>query len=284
MAEFANAEAARLSGEPVRFSFGRNWKKFLADVSDSQLAVAAESLSESFEGAPLAGHSFLDVGCGSGIFSLCASRAGARRVVSVDIDPNSVACAAELHVREGRPSSWSVRCGSVLSSTVVESLPVSDRVYCWGTLHHTGAMWSALEILATRVAPGGLLCVALYNAPGHPKLHMRLKRTYNRAPRLVRLLMVSAYASFLIAVESFGRQQRRRGGIQSPWRYVAEYRRSSRGMSFWRDMEDWLGGLPCEFADKDEVTGRAEALGLEVVRVLERPPGCNNEYLLRRVA
>ncbi len=47
----------------------------------------------------LAGNSFLDVGSGSGLFSLAAMRLGADRVHSFDYDPQSVGCTKELKRR-----------------------------------------------------------------------------------------------------------------------------------------------------------------------------------------
>jgi 2-polyprenyl-3-methyl-5-hydroxy-6-metoxy-1,4-benzoquinol methylase len=38
-----------------------------------------------------------------------------------------------------------------------------DVVYSWGVLHHTGAMWKALENAALPVRPGGLLSISIYN-------------------------------------------------------------------------------------------------------------------------
>ena len=52
---------------------------------------------------PLHGKSFLEVGCGSGVVALCASRAGAE-VTAVDVNPEAVRCTTanaarnELHV------------------------------------------------------------------------------------------------------------------------------------------------------------------------------------------
>jgi ribosomal protein L11 methylase PrmA len=52
------------------------------------------------------------VGCGSGIHSLAAHRAGAKSIVSLDVDQDSVATTRALWEREGRPDSWQVMEGS----------------------------------------------------------------------------------------------------------------------------------------------------------------------------
>src|SRR5262245_27430993 len=93
----------------------------------------------------LAGLSFLDIGSGSGLFSLAARRLGAR-VHSFDYDPQSVACAAELRRRyfPGDPQ-WVVEEGSALDADYLTRLGKFDIVYSWGVLHHTGRMWRSEE-------------------------------------------------------------------------------------------------------------------------------------------
>src|SRR4030095_3019870 len=81
-----------------RFEFGENWSRFLAALDDERIAEAENSLRLMLETAPLAGKSLLDIGSGSGLFSLAARRLGAR-VHSLDFDPRSVACTAELRRR-----------------------------------------------------------------------------------------------------------------------------------------------------------------------------------------
>src|ERR1035437_8173771 len=76
------------SGE--RFEFGGNWERFLGTLNDEKIAEAVKSLKDMVETKSLAGKSFLDIGSGSGLFSLAARRLGAR-VPSFDYDPHSVA-------------------------------------------------------------------------------------------------------------------------------------------------------------------------------------------------
>lgn len=263
-----NREAATRSGESVGFSFGENWQRFLLRLDETKIAQAQESLTTSFGGASLGGHTFLDLGSGSGLFSLAARRLGAR-VVSVDVDPASVACAEQLR---GDDPGWRVVQQSVLDPT---GLPQADRVYSWGVLHHTGAMWEAVDRALSLVAPGGLACLALYNTPHHLPVHMFLKRTYNRLPvRALRRLMVLGYGSAWLL--GGGLVKRR-----NPIRYVRQYGDNARGMSFWRDVEDWLGGLPFEFTEPEEFR-RHVPPEFALVAVLQRAPGACNEYLLRR--
>src|SRR5512142_240157 len=98
-----------------RFEFGKNWVKFLAVLDERRIGQAEQSLRDFLDIDSLAGKTFLDVGSGSGLFSLAAIRLGAERVHSFDYDPQSVACTRELHRRYYPDSDrWSVGQGSAL--------------------------------------------------------------------------------------------------------------------------------------------------------------------------
>ena len=103
----------------------------------------------------LAGRTFLDIGCGSGLFSLAALQLGAK-VHSFDYDPDAVATTRQLRDRYAPDSDWRVEQGSVLDSSLISRLGQFDIVYSWGVLHHTGALWEALDAACRLVAPGGL--------------------------------------------------------------------------------------------------------------------------------
>src|SRR5881296_1627768 len=130
--------------EELRFEFGSNWRKFLAVLDERRVAEAENSLRRMLDAETLVGKSFLDIGSGSGLFSLAARRMGAR-VFSFDYDTRSVACTRELR-RRHFPSDpqWTVAEGSVLDEEYLRSLGPFDIVYSWGVLHHTGNMWKAM--------------------------------------------------------------------------------------------------------------------------------------------
>src|SRR5690349_12253090 len=128
-----------------RFEFGKNWTSFLNTVNESHVLKAEESLKQMLGLETLSGLSFLDAGCGSGLFSLAAVRLGAR-VHSFDFDPSSVACTRELKRRYApNADNWVVETGNVLEPEYLAGLGKFDIIYSWGVLHHTGNMHQALE-------------------------------------------------------------------------------------------------------------------------------------------
>ena len=162
----ADGQHAREVAQGERFEFGKNWAKFLELLNEQRIAEAEASLRQMLECDDLKGKSFLDIGSGSGLFSLAARRLGAR-VHSFDYDPHSVACTAELRRRYfPADEAWTVESGSALDAEYLRGLGQFDIVYSWGVLHHTGEMWRALDNAHLPVAPGGRLFIAIYNDTG----------------------------------------------------------------------------------------------------------------------
>jgi ribosomal protein L11 methylase PrmA len=128
--EFRGAEthtAEIACGE--RFEFGENWRRFLEHLTSERIAVAEQNLCAMLEIPDLDRQTFIDIGCGSGLFSLAARRLGAR-VLSFDYDPQSVACTLELRRRYfGGDPDWQIEAGSVLDREYIASLGKFDIVY-----------------------------------------------------------------------------------------------------------------------------------------------------------
>lgn len=258
-----------------RFRFGRNWKRFLSVIDDERVEEAERSLKVMLGLEQLTGKTFLDVGCGSGLFSLAARRLGAS-VLSFDLDLESVACAQELRQKYFPDDKhWVIEAGSVLDTNYLRSLRRFDIVYCWGVLHHTGAMWEALENAAEPVAEGGRLFIALYNDQGvKSKIWSKVKRFYC-CGLMGKTCVLTFFVPFLILRNLSIDLLKGR----SP---IARYSRhkKSRGMSPVHDCVDWLGGYPFEVANPDDVLAYYRSRGFALEKLVTCGGGSGNNQFV----
>src|ERR1700691_1213995 len=74
----------------THFSFGENWSQYAEKINEARIEEAEKSLLRLVGREAIEGRTFLDIGCGSGLFSLAAVRLGCRKLLAVDLDPNRV--------------------------------------------------------------------------------------------------------------------------------------------------------------------------------------------------
>lgn len=265
-----NSQHAKETAARRRFAFGKNWLNFLATMNETRICSAEQSLRDMLKVKDLRGTRFLDVGSGSGLFSLAARRLGAA-VHSFDYDPQSVACTEELrHQYFPNDPNWIVEQGSVLDERYVATLGQYDVVYSWGVLHHTGQMHKAFSTVVSAVAPEGTLFIAIYNDQGFISTYWsRVKRAYNKS-MAARIAITAVHAPYLFGMRWLARALTGRLGLE-------------RGMSLWHDMIDWLGGYPFEVAKPEAVFRffRDQGFALRELKTCGGRMGCN-EYVLCR--
>ena len=253
-----------------RFEFGENWKNFLSVLNNERIQQAEASLKQMLEVDVLEGKTFLDIGSGSGLFSLAARNLGAH-VVSFDFDESSVWCTNELKKRFHKGSEqWKIMQGSVLDKNSLASLGTFDIVYSWGVLHHTGNMWAALQNVIESVKKDGLLFIALYNyQPFASKYWTFVKKTYNHAP-LTRPFWIFIHGLYPT--------------LPSILLKFLQKRKPPRGMTIWYDLLDWLGGYPFEVSTPKEVFDFYKAKGFVLfqLKTVGGKLGCN-EFIFRRI-
>ncbi|MDR1267775.1 MAG: class I SAM-dependent methyltransferase [Holosporales bacterium] len=248
-----------------RFSFGKNWKKYLACVDEERIKIAEQSLLETLKVPDLHGKRFLDIGSGSGLFSLAAHRLGAE-VVSFDYDAESVSCTQEMEKLwgktggEGGSQPWTIFQGSVLDQEMLQRLGTFDVVYSWGVLHHTGDMKQAFENVVPLVKSKGRLFLSIYNDQGRMSRFWHwVKKTYNGSGptgRLALLTLAFIRTWMFVFLVDFVRHG-------SPLKRWKKYR-EDRGMSPFRDVVDWVGGYPFEVAKPDLVFNFFQERGFQL--------------------
>lgn len=261
-----------------RFAFGDNWEKFLKVLDEQRINEAVASLVNMLEVADLNGKSFLDIGSGSGLFSLAAKRLGAK-VFSFDYDPQSVACTKKLKERFfPNDEDWIIDLGSVLDAEYLKRLGTFDIVYSWGVLHHTGNLWESLTNVQSTVANNGKLFIALYNDQGRAsKLWWHIKKAYVTLPKYLRwIVLIPCY------LRLWGPSTIRDIIAFRPFHTWKTYK-TNRGMSPHRDVIDWVGGFPFEVSKPDEIFSffRRSGFTLCVLRTCAGELG-NNEYVFQR--
>ncbi len=261
-----------------RFGFGKNWKQFLGTMNEERRSEAVWSLSEWIGTDTLKGKSFLDIGTGSGLFSLAARDMGAE-VHSFDYDAECVECAGILKKRYYPDDvKWTVERGDILDKTYLSKFAPHDIVYSWGVLHHTGNMYGALENAGSLVKTGGLLFIAIYNDQGLQSSFWKIeKKIYNMLPAPLRFVISAVFFAVLWTLRSIMDIIR-----LHPFETYRVYKKK-RGMSPWYDAVDWVGGYPFEVAKPEEILEFYHKRGFEMIK-MSTSGGSNrcNQFVLRK--
>lgn len=256
-------------GLAIRFDWGANWLDYARHLTPSQIARAREDFRTLFDGIDLSSKRFLDIGFGQGLALYLAQEMGAK-AEGIDLDGGNQRAVAETSKHFPGVARPQTMIASILNSTFVEQRIGSyDIVHSWGVLHHTGDMNTAVSNAASMVKPGGFLVIAIYNAHWSSPLWVHIKRSFNRLSPMGQKAMVAAFCPVVITAKGvFTRQN--------------PLKKRRRGMDFYHDLVDWVGGYPYEYASVEKICGSLEST-FEVVHVnrAEVPTGCN-EFVFRR--
>lgn len=265
---------------PLQFDFGANWAAYARTITPEKINKAEKCLRQLVGQDRLDGLTFLDIGCGSGLHALAALRLGAQSVHAIDVNINSVTTTRNVLQQYAADGNWIVEQKSIL-----DDLPASqyDIVYSWGVLHHTGAMNKAVHKAASLVRPGGKFIIALYKKTPLCGFWRIEKRLFNALPSWLRFIPTSIY----VALYACGLLAQKRNPIS----YIRSYK-NARGMNFWHDAIDWLGGYPYESATPDEVDELVTTQGFQALSSFNTRPctafgvfgsGCAEYAFLKRL-
>lgn len=242
----------------THFQFGENWAEYSRSITDSDIVMSEAALKRLLGLESLVGKSFLDIGCGSGIHALAALRLGAKTVKAIDVDQTSVACARQVIGSRWHRDNIEVEVQNVFDLSA-ESTGQFDIVYSWGVLHHTGDMWGAIEAASQMVKQDGLFVIAIYRKTPCCGFWKMEKRFFTKAGPAVRGVLVYAY----IALRMLGDIVR----LKNPLGRFRQGDANKRGMKWYTDVVDWLGGYPYESATPREIRKFVEPLGFDLLTV-----------------
>lgn len=255
----------------AEFNFGKNWENFSnKSLDENGFADAAGSLETLIGKDAIKGKTFLDIGSGSGLFSIAAAKIGAVKVTGIDISKESV----DISVQNKKiflPNSKVRFLHKSIFDEDISRFDKFDIVYSWGVLHHTGDMFRAIDISRGLVEKDGLFVIAIYNKHWSSPLWKHIKYFYNRSPRIVRWLMIRIFCC-VIAVAKFVATGKN------------PFEKKRRGMSYYYDVIDWVGGYPYEYAGQEKITEFVKAKGFKLIKLVTAavPTGCNEFVFQKR--
>lgn len=268
----------------VRFEFGENWSNYSELITNEKISASRKRLNHFLQPQEIKGKSFLDIGCGSGIHSVAALLSEADPVVAIDYDIKSVETAQQVIKSNWQNKNYSVFQGDILDSKLCLCKQLSNKkfdiVYSWGVLHHTGNLPMALKKASAFTDANGYFLFSVYGWTKFCWIWKKMKKWYCSTSKSKKQNAEKFYTLL------FGFYLLLR--FKSLKNHIKNYSQNKRGMDFYHDLRDWLGGHPYESISKRNVLSLVEPLGFKLIdcNVRKRSglfgSGCD-EYLFKKI-
>jgi SAM-dependent methyltransferase len=257
-------------GKTLRFSFGKNWQSYSQTaLTPESVEQARQAFRELVNGIVLSHKRFIDIGFGQGLCLNLAAEMGAD-VLGIEIDEDNLAALHTTQQIMGNTLTPEVRIVSILEPSYIQANKGKfDIVHSWGVLHHTGNLRQAIQNACTLVAEGGYLICSIYNKHWSSPFWKIIKWTYNKLPAVLQRFVVGLFYPVIYTAK---------------WLVTGKNpKKKERGMNFFHDVVDWVGGYPYEYATETEIRNLVEAEGFECLRFKHArvPTGCN-EYVFHQ--
>lgn len=264
----------------THYSFGKNWLRYSKLIEITNLDSVTLDLARLLQLSNLSNKTVLDVGCGSGIHDVGFYRLGCRNLTAIDYDLDSITATIQTLRKFCPNANYKIHQSDILSENS-KLLGKFDIVYSWGVLHHTGNLVEAIYRTADLVSDDGLLALAVYRKTLMCRFWKIEKRIYSKLPKIFQVFFEIIYISLF----SIGLLISKKITIFS---YIKNYS-SKRGMNFFADVRDWLGGYPYESISPQDLRKLLSELGFSLVYSLEGSSrigifssGCD-EFLFQKI-
>ena len=235
------------------FKFGENWKNFSNLIDNNRLKEAVTSLKKLTNKKSLNNLSFLDIGCGSGLSSLAAIQLNCKKIYAIDQDEQSIKTTKKV-LQKSRFKKVKVEKKDLFTLNEKEKFNI---VYSWGVLHHTGNMLEAIKKSTKMVSKNGILILALYKKTKLCNLWKIEKYIYKSSPKVIQNFIKNLFI-FLFKLAMI----LKRKNLSN---YLNDYKKK-RGMDFYHDVHDWLGGYPYESISIEEISKIMDKFGYKMIR------------------
>lgn len=255
-----------------KFAFGENWASYSEQVEIEDYISAKKYLKDLVP--DIENKSFLDIGCGSGLHAIAANALGATKVVGFDVDSKCVETSKKLleklskQDQDIKKKAIEFKVQSILDQNSFDES--FDIIYSWGVLHHTGNMYKAFDIVSNMVKEKGTLVIAIYNKYFTSPLWKAVKYTYVKSPKFIKKILIGlGVVRFSLSALIL------QGKIPL---------RGERGMHFYTNIVDWIGGYPYEYATADEVITFFTERGFKLRTFIKARGGTGcNQFVFDRI-